>query len=122
MDSSAARAERVAIIKKIQQMEVSFTRFVREFLASAGRSAYCCDVSAHLRGSICPGFSRRHGRTDESDDFVFGENAFGFFGCVKNSIHQFVGCWDAAFFEPVDHVGTTAERADLDNLLEAEVV
>src|SRR6202021_551092 len=122
MDSSGARAERVAITKKIQQMEVSFTRFVREFLAPAGRSACRCDVSADLRGSICPGFSRRHGRTDESDDLVLGENGFGFFGRGKKSIHKLSGRRNAALCEPVDHVGASAQWADLDNLLEAEMV
>src|ERR1700721_411702 len=122
MDSSAARAERVAITKKIQQMEGSFTRFVRKFLTPAGRSVCRCDVRGDLGGSICPGFSPRHGRTDESDDLVFGENAFRFFGCVKNSIHKLIGRGNAAFFEPVDHVGGSAQWADLDDLLEAEMV
>ncbi len=89
MESCAARAERVAINKKIQQMEASFTRFVREILAPAGRSA-CLWMRTALEEINLSGISPPPGGTI-SANFVFRKNAFRFFGSVEDSVHRLVG-------------------------------
>ena len=60
------------------------------------------------------------GGGDDRVNFRFGEDALGLFGGGEDAIDAFVGGRDAALFEPVNHVGAAAERADFDDLLEAE--
>ena len=44
------------------------------------------------------------GGTEQSEDLLFGEDALGLLGGIENTIDQFVGGRNAAFFEPEDHV------------------
>src|SRR5271156_4858152 len=62
----------------------------------------------------------RGGGAEQCEDFFFGEDALGLFGDVENAINQFVRRGDAAFFQPENHVGAAAERANFNHLLEAE--
>ena len=77
------------------------------------RSAGLHKDSEHLDDLV----AARGGGTEQGEDFFFGEDALGLLCYVEDAIDQFVGRGDTAFFEPEDHVGAAAERANFNHLL-----
>src|SRR5260370_13210049 len=56
----------------------------------------------------------------ERENFRIGEDARRLFGGVKDARHRGLVSGDAVLLQPEQHVGFSAHRADLDDLVEAE--
>ena len=53
-------------------------------------------------------------------NFVFAQSVVRGLGEFVNSLDNFIFGGDAVAFEPEEHIGFTAERTNLDDLVEAE--